>query len=116
MICLLCLRRLGAKDAFRAIGFGAGVGEVVALTVDRDDEHGTSVSVADGLIGGEAGWGSAMRRAVADTLSEAAMAELVGTAEEFDGVFGVVGSEGGFHGAVMLVAKREEVGPHCKKV
>jgi len=106
---------LGAHDALGTVGFGAGVGEVVALAVDADDEHGASVALADGLVGSESGRGSAVRGAVADALSEAAMAKLVGAAEEFDGVFRAVGGESRFHGAVMLVAKREEIGPHRKE-
>jgi len=104
-----------AEDARGAVWFGAGVGEMVALAIDADDEHGASVVLADGLIGSESGRGSAVRGAVADALAEAAMAELVGAAEEFDGVFGAVGGESGFHGAVMLVAKRKKVSPHGKE-
>ena len=88
---------------------------MIALAIDADDEHGASVALAHGLAGSESGRGSAVRGAVTDALSEAAMAELVGAAEEFDGIFGVVGCESGFHGAVMLVAKWQEVGPHRKE-
>jgi hypothetical protein len=106
---------LCAEDALGAVGFGAGVGQMIALAIDRDDEHGASVAVAGGLIGGEGGRNSAMRSAVTDTLAETAMAELVGAAEEFDGVFGAVRSESGLHGAVMLVAKWKKIGPHRKE-
>jgi hypothetical protein len=44
------------------------------------------------------------------------MAELVSAAKEFDGIVGVVGSECGFHGAEVLVAKGQEVRPHAKAV
>ena len=30
----------GADDALAAVGFGAGVGDVVALAIEGDDEHG----------------------------------------------------------------------------
>jgi len=107
---------LRAHDAFGAVGFGAGVSQVIALAIDGDDEHGASMALTDGLAGSEGWRGSAVRGAVADALPEAAMAELVGAAEEFDGVFGAVGGESGFHCAVVLVAEREEVGPHRKRV
>ena len=75
-----------------AIGFRAGVGHVIALAVEADDEHGASVAIAGGLVGGEDWRVSALGRGVADALAEAAVAELVGAAKEFDGIVGVVGS------------------------
>ena len=102
--------------ALAAIGFGAGVGHVIALAVETDDEHGASVSVAGGLVGGQDRRISALGRGVADALAEAAMAELVGAAEEFDGKVGVIGSEYRFHGAIVLVAKGQDVRPHAKRV
>lgn len=89
---------------------------MIALTIDADDEHGTTVTVASRLVGSENGRSSALRRGVADALAEAAMAELVGAAEEFDGEIGAVGGESRLHGAVMLVAKGKNVGPHRKRV
>jgi hypothetical protein len=109
-------KSLGAEDAFGAIWFRTGVGQVIALAIDADDEHGTAVTVAFGLIGSENGRSSTLRSRVADALAEATMAELVGAAEEFDGEIGAVGGESGFHGAVMLVAKGKDVGPHRKRV
>ena len=84
----------------------AGIGDVIALTVERDDEHGTSVAIAVGLIGSENGRGSALGSDVAGTLAETTMAKLVSATEKFDEVIGAVGSENRLHGAVMLVAKR----------
>ena len=99
---------------FVAIGFGARVSHVIALAVEADDEHGTSVAIAGGLVGGEDWRVSAFRRGVADALAEAAVAELVGAAKEFDGIVGIVGSERGLHGAVVLVAERQDVHPHAE--
>ena len=101
-------------DALGAVGFGASVGYVVALAIEADDEHGASVAIAGGLVGSEnrgisAGWGC-----IANTLAEAAMAELVGAAEELDGIVGIVRSQRGLHGAEVLVAKRKDVRPHAK--
>ena len=89
---------------------------MVALAVETDDEHGAPVALADGLVRGEDGRISALRCGVADALAEAAMAELVGAAEELDGEIGAVGSQSRLHGAVMLVAKGKEIGPHRKRV
>jgi hypothetical protein len=88
---------------------------MIALAIDRDDEHGATVAVADGLAGSERGSGSAMRGAIANAFTEAAMAELVGATEEFDRELGAVRGESGFHGAIVLVAKWEEIGPHRKE-
>ena len=107
---------LGPYYALGAIGIGAGVGYVIALAVEADDEHGASVALAGGLVGSEHGRGSALRRGVADALAEAAVAELVGAAKEFNGKVGVVGSDCGLHGAVVLVAKGQDVRPHAKRV
>ena len=89
---------------------------MIALAVDTDDEHGTAVTIASRLTRGEGRWRSALRSVVADALAEAAMAKLIGAAEEFDGKIGSVGGNGGLHRAVMLIAKGEDVGPHRKRV
>ena len=89
---------------------------MVALTVDADDEHGTTVSFADRLAGSEVGWRSALRRAIAEALAEAAMAELIRASEKLDGKICVVGGESWLHGAEMLVTKGKDVGPHRKRV
>jgi hypothetical protein len=107
---------LCAERAFGAIGFGAGIGQVVALAIDADDEHGAAVSVTDGLIRFEYRGRPALGRGVSDALSETAVTELVGAAKVFDGKIGVVGGQGGFHGAEVLVAKGKDVSPHRKGV
>ena len=105
----------GAHDTFWTVGLGAGVGQMIALAVDADDEHGTAVAIALRLIAIEIGRSATLRGGVADALAEAAVAKLVGAAEEFDGEVGAVGGEGGFHGAVMLVTKGKDVSPHCEE-
>src|SRR5271155_4949636 len=102
--------------SFAAIGFGAGVGYMVALAIEADDEHGASVAVADWLVGSQDGRVFALGRGVAGALAETAMAELVGAAEELDGTVGAVGSQDELHGAVMLIAKRQDVRPHANGV
>src|ERR1035441_6841817 len=98
--------RLRTDDTFRAIRFVAGIGDVIALTVERDDEHGASVAAAVGLVGSEDGSGSALRSDIASALAETTMAKFVSAAEKFNEVIGAVGSENQLHGAVMFVAKR----------
>jgi len=89
---------------------------VIALAVEADDEHGASVALAGGLVGRERGRLSAPGRGVAEALAEAAVAELVGAAEEFNGKVGVVGSDCRLHGAVVVVAKGQDIRPHSKRV
>jgi hypothetical protein len=108
------MENLGAHYALAAIGFGAGIGYVVALAVEADDEHGAAMALAVRLIGSEDWRIAPFGRGVPDTLAKAAMAELVGAAKEFDGIVGIVGSEYGLHGAVVLVAKGEDVRPHAE--
>ena len=86
------------------------------LAVEADDEHGASVAVADWLVGSQDGRVFALGRGVAGALAETAMAELVGAAEELDGTVGAVGSQDELHGAVMLIAKRQDVRPHANGV
>ncbi len=106
----------GAHDSFRAVRFWAGVGDVIALAIEADDEHGASVALAHGLVGGEFGRLTMVWCDISDALAEAAMAELVGTAEEIDGIFEVVGSHHGLHGAVMAIAEGQDVRPHALRV
>ena len=96
---------LSFKDALGAAGLGAGVGDAVLLAVEADDEHGTSVHVAARLVWDDLRRQIALRIDVADAFSEAAPTELVGAAEEVDGVIGVKGSDAGLHGAIVLLAE-----------
>jgi len=94
------------------VWLGAGVADKVALAVEADDEHGTSVAVAFGLVGGEFGRLAVAGRDLAYAFAEAAVAELVGAPEVVDRVVGIVGGDHGFHGAVMAVAEGQDVRPH----
>jgi len=87
---------------------------VIVLAVKADDEHGASMALTDGLVGGEDRRVSALGCGVADSLAETAVAEFVGAAEIFDGIVGVVRSYSGLHGSVVLVAKGQKVRPHAK--
>jgi hypothetical protein len=107
---------LGADYTFGAVGLGAGVGDVIALAVEADDEHGAAVSVAGGLSGSKLRGFVAARRDVADALTEAAMAEFVGAVKIIDAIVGIVGSNQGFHGSVVTVAEGQDVRPHALRV
>ena len=97
-----------------AVGFGAGVGHVIALAVEADDEHRPPVAIAGGLVGSQDRCVSTLGRGVADALAETAVAELVGAAKEFYRIVGIVGSQYGLHSAVVLVAERQDVHPHAE--
>ena len=84
-------------------GAGATVADAVVLAVEAQDEHGTAVHVAAGLVGGDLGRDIALGIHVAHALPETAAAEFLGAAEEIDGVVETVGSDAGFHGPEMLV-------------
>jgi hypothetical protein len=105
---------LGPYHALRAIRLRTCKSHVIALAVEADDEHGASVAIARWLVWSQHRRVSAFRRCVTDTFTEATMAEFVGAAEKFNGIVGAVGSQYGFHGAVMLVAKGQDVRPHAK--
>ncbi len=67
-----------------AIWFGARVSYVIALAVEADDKHWSPMALADRLVGGEHRCVSALGCDVTDALAEATVAELIGTAKEFD--------------------------------
>jgi len=73
------------------------------------------VHVAARLIGSEHGWFIALGIDVADALTEAASAEFVGATKVVDGIVSAERSDARLHGAEMLVAKWEKVGPHGKR-
>jgi hypothetical protein len=107
---------LGSYYALAAIRFRAGISHVIALAVQADDEHWSSVTVAQGLTGCE-GWRvSAFRSDIAHALAETPVTQLVGAAKEFDRKVGIVGSQRGLHSAEVLVAEREDVHPNAKRV
>lgn len=107
------LVKLGLKHALRAARLRAGVGYAVVLPVEAENEHGTAVHVAARLVGSDLGREIALGVDVSDALAETAAAELLGAAEEIDGVVETVGSDAGFHGPEMLVTEREDVRPHA---
>lgn len=105
---------LGADDAEGAVGFGAGVGHVVALAVEGRDEHGAAMHLATRLLGADLRDVVAFGRSVTDSFAKAAAAEFFGATEEINGIVGAVGGEDQFHGAVMAVTEGEDVHPHAK--
>lgn len=87
---------------------------MITLAVEADDEHGAPMAIAGRLVGSEHWRIAALGCGVADAFAETAVAEFVGAAKEFDGIVGVIGSQYGLHGAVVLVAKGKNVRPHSK--
>lgn len=104
----------GADDALAAVGLGAGVGDVIALAIERNDEHGASVEITAGLVGSDFRRLVTLGVDVSNTFAEGAAAEFFGAAEEVNGIVRTIGSEEKLHGAEMLVAKGEKVHPHAK--
>lgn len=95
-----------------AIRFGARVGHRVALAVQTSNEHGASVHVAAGLVGGNDGILASFGRDVSNALAEAASAKFFRATEELNEVVGVVGGKAGLHGAEMLIAEWKDVRAH----
>ena len=103
---------LGFQHALPAARFGAAVGDAIVLAVKTEDEHGTSVHVAAGLVRSDFGRNIALGIDVTDALTEAASAEFLGAAKKVDRVVGVIRGDAGFHGAEMLVTEGKDVRPH----
>ena len=85
---------------------------MIALPVETDDEHRPSVAVAGRLVGCQHGRVSPLRRDVTDALAEAAVTKLVGAAEKLNRIVDAERSQQKLHGSIMLVAQRQDVGPH----
>jgi hypothetical protein len=79
---------------------------VIALAVEADDKHGTSVAIAIRLVRGENRSVATFWRDVANPFAETSVAEFVGTTKKFDAIVGVIRSQCRLHGAEVLVAKR----------
>jgi hypothetical protein len=89
---------------------------VVSLAIETDDEHGASMTLTNGLTRGEFRWLVMTWGYIANTLAEAAMAELVGATEKINGIIGIVRRDHGLHGAVMAIAEGQDVRPHALRV
>ena len=87
---------------------------MIALAIEADDEHGASMAIATGLVRSKDRFISSFRRDISDTFSKTAVAEFISTAKELDRIVGIVGSECGLHGAMVLITKRKNVRPHAQ--
>ena len=67
---------------------------------------------ATGLISGNDGRCVSLRGCITQRLTETALTELIGAAEELDRIIDVEWSQQKLHGPIMLVAQREDVAPH----
>jgi hypothetical protein len=64
------------------------------------------------LIAGDERRSISLRGHVAERFAEATLTELIGATKEFDRIVDVEWSQQKLHGPKMLVAQREDVGPH----
>jgi hypothetical protein len=53
-----------------------------------------------------------LRGHISQPLAEAAMTKLGRTPEEFNGIIRAERRDASLHGAIVLIAKRQDVGPH----
>jgi hypothetical protein len=65
---------------------------MVTLPIEADDEHGTPMAIASGLIRREFGSVSSPWCGVTYALAEAAVTKFVGAAKEFDRIVSIVRS------------------------
>jgi hypothetical protein len=70
------------------------------------------VRIAPRLIVGKNRCLATLRRHVSETFAEAALAKLLGAAKELNRIVCAIGRNASLHGAVVLVAERQNVGPH----
>lgn len=96
-----------------AAGLRAGEADSVALPVDAEDEHGAAMFFAAGLVWRDLRRFIFQRRHIAQNFAVTAMTKSIRTAAELNGIIGIDRREGMLHRAVMLVAERENVGPHA---
>ena len=100
----------------RASRFRAGIGDVIALPVQADDEHRAPMTVTIGLIWSDHRRIPAFRRGISHAFTKTTMAEFIGATKKFNKIVGAIGSEGRLHGAEVLITKWEKVRPHAKRV
>ncbi len=97
---------------FAAALLWAGKADDVALAVNAGNEHRSAVFVATRLVGRNQRRRILDRSHISQRFAETAVAKFVGAAEIFDGVVKVVGRDRELHGAIVLVAQRQDVDPH----
>ena len=108
--------RLRSNHPLAAISLRAGVSHVIMLAAETDNEHGSSVPIADRLIGRDDRRVFTSRCGVAGALAEAAAAKLLGAAKKLNAIVGVVRSKHRLHRPEMLIAKRQKIRAHAKRV
>jgi hypothetical protein len=109
-------RGLSAPSSFpyrlRAALLWTGVAQDIVLPVQAGDKHGPAVLFAAWLVAGNDRLQVSSRGCVAQGFAEATLAELIGTAEEFDRIVDVERGKQEFHCSIVLVAQRQDVRPH----
>jgi hypothetical protein len=104
---------LSLQRSLSAPGLGTHVPQDVPLPVQTGDKHGPAMLFAPWLVIGDDGWLISDRGHVAQGFAEAALAELVGAAKKLDRIVHAERSQQELHGSIMLVAQRQDVGPHA---
>jgi len=100
------------SPSIRAIRLRTRVLHQVMLAVKITNKHRTIMQIAPRLISRKNRRLPALRRHISQTLAEAALAKLCRATKEFDGIIRAEGRDASLHGAIVLVTKRQNVGPH----
>jgi hypothetical protein len=86
--------------------------EDIPLPVQTGDKHGPAVLFAAWLVAGDHGRLVPSWSRVAQGFAEATLAELIGAAEKLHRIVDVEWGKQELHRPIMLVAQRQDVGPH----
>jgi hypothetical protein len=101
------------RHIFMAAWLRAGETDGVSLAVNAEDEHGASMFFAAGLVCRDERGFIFQGRHVAQNFAVTPVTKSIRTAAELNGIIRIDRREGMLHRAVMLVAERENVGPHA---
>lgn len=103
---------LSPERCLPAPWLGTHIPEDVSLPVKTGDKHRTPVLVACWLVIRDNGRLIPSRGHISQGFAEAALTKLVGAAEKLNRIVDAERSQQKLHGSIMLVAQRQDVGPH----
>ena len=104
---------LPLERRFAATLFWTHISQQIPLPVEAGDEHGAAMFVATRLVVRDKRSLITLGRGVSQRFAEATLAELFGATEELDRIIHIERCKQEFHGAVVLVAQRQDVDPHA---
>ncbi len=90
----------------------ASITEQIPLPVETGYEHGPPVLVAARLIARHHRRIVPLGSRIPQRFAETSSAEFLGTAEKFHRIIHAKRGQQEFHGSIMLVAQRQDIGPH----